>query len=349
MESFLQKWGWIGHLLVIAVAAILLATAFNKYVAIHLAPFTVPQTPEFAKKSGPTKKSAPKPRARSYADAIVKRCLFGCEEETAPASECPDGCADGEVCQDGTCVPEADDISPETLVASDLGVKLLGAMVAGDAEYSVALFADEGAKASYILGVEDSLLGEAEIIDIRRDRVIIRRNGRFEYIKLEDSLGGAPTLTSAVANLPPGATDIKRTPTIGRPANSANPPKKEAEQKVQAKEAPVKKISENEFELDRASVEAELNNPQKLAQGAKVVPNYKDGKQSGIKLVGVRGDSVYKQLGIESGDVVQSINGVAIKNQAHAFELMQGLKNAKTATIEVERRGKSQKMKYSVK
>lgn len=344
MEQILQKWGWVGHLFVIAVASALLASAVTKYIAIQLAPFTVPELPEFARDApGAEPRPTKKPRAQSLSRPIVARCLFGCPEEAPAADECPDGCPDGQRCQDGKCVDVVDATPSELLVASDIGAKLLGAMVADDPQFSVALLSDATAKATFIVAVGDQLMGQAEIVDIRRDRVIIRRNGNLEYIKLENSLSGAPTLTSTVANLPPGATDIKRTPI----------PPSRADNKVPAAptlaKAKVQEVSEGVFALDRAAVDAELNNPEKIAKAAKVVPNYVDGKAAGVKLVGVRSDSVYAQLGIESGDVVSSINGTKVKNQAHAFELLQTMRGKTEASIEIERRGQSKKLKYNVK
>ena len=179
-----------------------------------------------------------------------------------------------------------------------------------------------------------------------RDRVILRRNGRLEYIKLENSLSGAPTLTSTLA------APARPSAPVGRPPSpsAADAARRSKQQAARGSEKePVREVAENQFELQAGAVEAALADPEKLARGAKVVPNYKNGKASGIKLVGIRSDSIYSTLGIQSGDVVQSINGVKIKNQAHAFELMQKLRGAKSATIEVERRGESQQLKYRVK
>lgn len=352
MESFLQKWGWVGHLLVIAIVATLLAVAMNKFIAIQLAPLTVPELPSFAKKAEATQKTTTKkPRARSYSRAIVDRCLFGCEEESADPNTCDPECEAGEQCQAGTCVPVDPNanVPSELPVASDLKVKLLGAMVAAEPEYSLALFSDPAAKANFILSVGDRLLGEGEIVEIRRDRVIIRRNGRLEYVKLEDSLGGAPTLTSLAATLPPGATDIKRVPSAAIPSKDEAAEEEEEASDAASPGEEVRKVGENEYELDRGAVQRQLNDAQALAQGAKVIPNYTDGKRNGIKLVGVKGDSVYQQLGIESGDVVKAINGTDIKSQAHALELLQGMRKASSASIEVERRGQKKTLKYKLK
>ncbi len=353
MESLLQKWGWVGHLLIIALIAVLLATAVNKTVAIYLAPYTVPEVPEFAKAAKPADSKKSKPRAQSYAQGITKRCLFGCPEETPEPTDCPEGCPDGQVCQEGACVePDPNAGVPSELpIASDIAVKLLGAMVADDADFSVALFSDEGSKATYILGVGEQLMGQAEIVEIRRDRVILKRGNRLEYIRLQDSLSGAPTLASTYrsSRAPTGLVAPNAPAPLGGDPEAGKLAAAKDAAKAVVKAEGVKVVGENEYELDSAIVEAKLNDAEGLARGAKVIPNYEDGKKAGIKLVGIRGDSVYSQLGIQSGDVVTSINGTKIKNQAHAIELLQKMRGAKEASIEVQRRGKAEQLKYRVK
>lgn len=351
MESILQKWGWIGHLLMIALVAVLMASAVNHTIAVYLAPYTVPEVPELARASTPSKKPARAPRARSLTRPIVERCLFGCPEEAPPPEECPDGCAEGEVCQAGECVPGSEEEVPSELpIASDLNVKLMGAMVADDPEFSIALFSDTSAKATYILGIGDQLLGQAEIIDIRRDRVIVRRNNRLEFVQLEASLLGAPTLTNTVARPVPKPTPaVTSRPTPAAKGDEAGDEEPKSRAAAQRARTGVQKVGDGEFELDRNVMQQKLDDPEAMARGAKVIPNYENGQKKGIKLVGVRGDSVYSQLGIESGDVVTAINGTKIKNQAHALELLQSLRSAKEASIEVERRGSTTQLKYRVK
>lgn len=350
MESRIQRWSWVAHLVFIGVAAALLASVVTRYVAIHLAPFTVPELPALEAPS-PDESNVRKPRAKTLAKPIVDRCWFGCPEAEPPSPECPDGCPDGQVCEAGACVDNPDAAPSEQLIASDLTAKLLGVMVAKDPQYSVALFSDSAAKTTFIVGIGDMLMGQVEVIDITRDRVIVQRGNQFEYIQLANTLSGLPTLAGVPGAATPAARPARggtaaktpsranlgggagRNPTVTPAPNTTNPTV----------------AADGAVELSKAVVEAELANETKLANSARVVPNYVDGKPAGVKLVGVREDSVYRQLGIQSGDVVTSINGTPVKNQAHAFELIQSLRGRSDASIGVERGSESKTLKYRVK
>lgn len=340
MEAFLKKYGRLFQLGFVVIFAALLGFAVNEYLAIHLAPFTVP---EFNTKATRDKPSLTRPVAvstRSFKKGIADRCLFGCVD-AAEAPSCPDGCGEGEVCQAGACVtiePESPQDS-DIAVQSDLNVKLQGSMVAKRPEYSLALIAENGGKTTYIVGLGDRIMGEADVVEIRRDRVIIRRNGRLEYIKIEDSISGSPTIRPT-SSYTAGERDIKP-PAL--PA-AVKPPKAAPSNDV------AKKVTANRFEVDRKSLNEQLADPEKIAKAARIVPVYdKAGKSNGIKLINVSDSSVYSKIGIQTGDIVRSINGQKIDSQAKALQLLDSMRNASNVAIEVERRGKKETMEYTVK
>lgn len=337
MESFFKRYGWVVHLAMIAIVASLIGWSINKGFAIWLAPYTVPEVTAF--ETNEPKKATTRPRTtnRNFRSTIVNRCLFGCPEKDT-TSECPDGCADGQVCQAGKCVDaEPTPANSEIAVESDMAVKLLGSMVAKKPDYSLALL-QEGNN-TFIAGVGDTFGSEgAEVLEVRRDRIIINRAGRKEYIKLENSIGGKPTAAqSALTALGPAATDIKSAPKIAAVEKKTN-------------QEGVKKVGTNKYELQRSEVEDQLSNPEEMAKQARIVPNVtKGGKTEGIKLIGVQGESVYSKIGIRTGDVVHSINGKKITSQARALELLDQMRKENDVKIEVERRGKKQMFEYSIK
>ncbi len=338
MESFFKRYGWVVHLALIAIVASLIGWSLNKIFAIQLAPYTVPEVATFEtteSKKAPTRRRGTN---RNFRSTIVNRCLFGCPDEE-PESACPNGCDEGQVCQAGKCVdaePSSTPSNSEIAVESDLAIKLLGCMVAKKPDYSLALLQE--ANDTFIAGVGDSIGSEgAEVLEVRRDRIIINRNGRKEFIKLQNSIGGAPTARkSALTALGPAATDIK-TPRIA----PVDPPP--------AKEKGVRKVGTNKYELERSAVEGQLSDAEKLAKQARIVPNVKGGKTEGIKLIGVQGDSVYSKIGIRTGDVVHSINGKKITSQARALELLDQMRKENNVKLQVERGGKKQTFEYTIK
>jgi len=93
----------------------------------------------------------------------------------------------------------------------------------------------------------------------------------------------------------------------------------------------------------------ELNDLTKLGMQARVVPNYKGGKYEGFKLIGVRPNSLYRAIGIRSGDVVKSVNGAELNSPNKAITLFEELKNQAKITVDVERGGRAMQLLYQVK
>lgn len=340
MEPFLKKYARLIHLAFVVIFAGLLGFALTEYLAVALAPFTVPEVETAKASDKPSKKPAVTITAQSFKKGIADRCLFGCSD-AAEVPACPDGCADGEVCQNGACVKVEAEVpqNSELAVQSDLAVKLMGSMVARTPEHSLALVAESSSKTTFIVGIGDRLMNEAEVVEIRRDRIIFRRNARLEYVRIEASIMGAPSIRPKVSNSAPSndEKDVKR-PVVPAIAQNSKPP------------IDVKKLAQNKFEIDRAALNEQLSDPEKLAKAARIVPVYdKNGKSNGIKLINVSDSSVYKQIGIQTGDVVMAINGQKIDSQAKALQLLDSMKNASKVSIEVERQGRKETMEYSVK
>ena len=96
-------------------------------------------------------------------------------------------------------------------------------------------------------------------------------------------------------------------------------------------------------------LDEQLTDLTQLGMQARVIPNYRKGKYEGFKLVGVRPGSLYRAIGIRSGDIVRSINGEAINSPNKAMELFNKLKNSSSLNLEVERRGKIEQFNYAIR
>ncbi len=355
MEARLQKYGWIINLALIAVAALILAFAASEVIAIYLAPYRVPEIATKVEGADAKKAARPAPRRRTnFSRTIIDRCLFGCPEKAAPAV-CEEACDPGEVCQDGSCVPIApQQVDPNGIpVPSDLNVKLLGAMVAANPDYSVALVQDPSSKTTYVAGVGEFIGPDAEVLEIYRDRVIIRRKGRLEFIKLDSTLQGNPSGTRTLASAGAAPTNVNLdNGTLRGKTPNVDPPSKSAEEAIEAVKRKntegVEKVSEGKYKLERSAIEDQLNDPKELAKQARIIPNYSDGKRAGIKLVGVTPGGVFGKIGIQSGDIVHSISGEKVTSQNKAFELLDGMRKANNVQIEIERGGKRQTIEYSI-
>ena len=96
-------------------------------------------------------------------------------------------------------------------------------------------------------------------------------------------------------------------------------------------------------------LDEQLQDLSKLGTQARVVPNYRNGKYEGFKLVGVRPGSLYRAIGVRSGDVIKSINGNAIDSPNKALDLFDKLKNSSHIDLDIERRGQPKQFAYDIK
>lgn len=101
----------------------------------------------------------------------------------------------------------------------------------------------------------------------------------------------------------------------------------------------VRRISDTEYELSRASIDLLLDHGNNLARSARIVPQMRDGKMVGMKLFGVRAKSPFSVLGFKNGDTVTHVGGRLITSPDEALQVYSSLRTAKTFEITIERRG----------
>jgi general secretion pathway protein C len=341
MEDFLRKYGWLLTLAFIAIGATLAAIGVNNILASQLAPFTVPELPEVKKQ--PTDKGPQRNLAgiRKWDGTIADRCLFGCKD-AEEEQQCPGGCAENEECQEGVCVPLEPNTGPRDSsipVESDAPLKLLGTMSAENPRYSMALVMDEDSNQTHVVSPDDYIGQDILVVEVRRDRVVFERNGQLEFIRMANSISGNPTPVSVGPS--PVSTPVR--PSVSLDKNV----QKQLAKKATGGDA-VEKSGDGNYKVDRDSIKKQLDNPKELATQGRVIPNYKDGQRNGLKIVGVRPDSIYRDLGIQSGDVLRGVNGREINTQQEAMELFEKLKTEDEVEIQVERRGQQKEIKYNI-
>jgi hypothetical protein len=101
----------------------------------------------------------------------------------------------------------------------------------------------------------------------------------------------------------------------------------------------VRKISDTEYEVDRQLVRDLVTGTSKPG-GVRPVPMMKGNEVQGIRLLGVRKDSVGAAIGMQSNDVVTAIDGEPIKNVQQLLDLYAKLDNINAVELAVTRGGK---------
>jgi general secretion pathway protein C len=111
----------------------------------------------------------------------------------------------------------------------------------------------------------------------------------------------------------------------------------------------IQRISATEFNIDRGVVDKILENQAELMKQARIVPEQENGKVVGIRLFGVRNDTLLGALGMENGDRLQSINGFDMTSPEKALEAYARLRTADHMTVAINRKGANTNLDYNIK
>lgn len=109
-----------------------------------------------------------------------------------------------------------------------------------------------------------------------------------------------------------------------------------AQPAAMAPEPAVRALGGGRFEVSRAVVDATLES---LHDGARIVPAHRGNRVVGVRILGVRAGSVAARLGLDDGDVVRAVNGLALDAPACAQALWNHVQRAEEMAVTVERRG----------
>ncbi|MCY1015384.1 type II secretion system protein GspC [Pyxidicoccus sp. MSG2] len=302
MELFFRKYFWTVNLLFILLVALLAARTVNLFVESAIAP-----VPSGTATRAPTQARRPETALASLDMNRLSRLTGIKIPEPEVAVREPE-------------TPQLDPNAPP--VKSGLRVKLLGTLVAANADWSFASIQDMVTQRSQTYMVGNALQG-ATVQEIERERVIILNNGRREFID------GQPGDGAFVPPSPPVAV-----------ANTTPPP---------GNGSGIRATSDNEYEVPRAEIDKTLNNLNDVAMQARIVPAFKDGQAVGFKLFSIRPDSIYSKIGVQNGDVIRRINGFDLNSPEKALEVYSKMKDASRIEIEIERNGAPIKKSYNVR
>lgn len=207
----------------------------------------------------------------------------------------------------------------------DLDVTLLGILVSNRPEWSLATIKAGGE--SKLVRVGSMVLDRAEVVEIASRYIVLQAGDKKRVVKLWAERSGEPSRPSSSIPRPP--------PPVATSTTDAT--------------RGVKKVGPYEYQIDRGMLEENLQDLTKLGMDARIIPNYVDGKYRGFRLVGIRPDSLYRAIGLESGDLILRVNGQDIDTPNKAIQLFEQLRSSPTITVDVERRGQKVTLTYQVK
>ncbi|MEN8721032.1 MAG: type II secretion system protein GspC, partial [Oceanococcaceae bacterium] len=159
--------------------------------------------------------------------------------------------------------------------------------------------------------------GGATIHAVLSDRVLLRRAGRLETLRLEKEL---PTSPDAVVSVPPAR---------GLPAGT--------------------EILGAEAAMKLSSIRAELlTDPTKASQYMRMQPARRDGALVGYRIYPGRDRQLFREMGLRPGDILTRVNGVDLNDPSRSLQLLGELSQASNIDITIERAGNQQSFSVSL-
>lgn len=308
------------------LTALFLAQGSTELVASWI--FNVDR-PEFAARTTKAPPGADSQRRRDDTQ-ILRRNIF--DSETGPL--------------DGTLVSDVEEALEDEPVEFDPNaeppvcegsIRLVAAIVnPRRPAWSFAAIIDATGKAMlYRSGMEVS---GKQIVAIRSSRVIMRPGT------------GAPCQITMFAPPPTaGKTPVK----VARATKSAkqkraNPRQREGAISTADMEGGITRVSDSNFNIQRSLVDRILANQAELMRTARIIPHEEGGRVIGVKMYGIRRNSLLGRLGMQNGDMLRTINGFDMASPDSALEAYATLRGADHLSMQVVRRGSAMTIDYNI-
>ena len=315
VASFIKDYPWTFDLLCIALGTFFIASAANAFVAQKIRVMPSLDAPS---RVLPPSNTTP---TRLDLQAIASRNLLGALRENLNPQ------AEG-VTQEATLVSgnnyREDDLKPCTAP-----IQVRATLTADAKEWSIAVLYNSRTQETAVFSINDNgnqVVDDAVLVDIRTREVVLRRHDHFELCLAE----GAEA-KPRVASVSPLST-----------TNDDSPPAYESSG------GGVTKVSDTQYEVERAEVDRALSNLSQVATEARIVPSFKNGKPNGFKLFSIKPGSIFAKIGLQNGDVIQKINGYEMNSPDKALEIYQKLKDATSVTIDMQRQGNNSTVNYNI-
>lgn len=190
-------------------------------------------------------------------------------------------------------------------------IRMIG-VVFGNERGVFAIVEELGSKRQLLYRLHEQIPEIGEVTQIRPDGMLVRQGNLEELLELAAVEKPVPAAVAAAT-----------------PANQTG--------------APLHRV------LDRREVEQAMSDLPKLMTQARAVPNMVNGSLNGFRIDYIAPASFYEKIGIQSGDVLQRVNGIDIRDPSTMFNLFQQLKNERTVKLDMVRNNQRSTMTYELR
>lgn len=212
----------------------------------------------------------------------------------------------------GSMTPKSSDdmLSLDDLEKTDLQLTLWGT-IAGTGDMAWAIIEDKETKSQALYKVGDKVQN-ATLTHVFRNKVVLNVNGKDQVLEPMD--GGGAQGSGGFAGY-----------------------------------AGASQTGSDRITVEKNLINESLKDINSLMKDVRIRPHFTDGRSDGLIISGIRGDSVFKKLGLRNGDIILGVDGSKIESVDDAMKLYGGLKNMQNMKIDIKRRGQVQTLDYNVK
>jgi len=310
----LKSYYWALYLAMISAGSYFLADMTSLAIGSHLDELLDASSQPLGTSSPPSEIQKQSDSRVDYR-ALVNRNIFD--------SRKPDPVSAAELAIDVSAGNRPESPAPTSL--PPLNLTLVGTVVA-KGRAPLAVIRDPKKKGQTIYRKGDSVAGSARISEITRKKVVLFRGGRREVLEL------TADPKKNVGRGRPGARRLSAPP-LRKPNN----------------EETIRKVSENQWILDRRELDNAMKNLPQLLTKARLLPNFKEGKPDGFRIFAIARNSLYAKIGLQNGDILHRINGVDVKNPQNFMKVMEQLKDENSVSINLVRRNQQQTFNYEIR
>jgi general secretion pathway protein C len=196
----------------------------------------------------------------------------------------------------------------EALEPTDLKLDLLGT-ITGDKKEAYAVIEDTATKQQNLFRIGDTVQN-ATVKMILREKVVLNVNGKDEILKIEKNRVGSKNFNSQTARL-------------------------------------ISEKSQN-VTVKRSQMESAVKDVNNLMKEIRIRPNFRNGKPDGLRLTGIRPNSIFYSMGLKSGDILTGVNGKNIESVDDVFKLYQDLQSSSKVQLQIKRRGQLKTIDYHI-
>ncbi len=331
VDQLLKRQFWVVILVLTSVAAFFDAQGVTQLAGAGLAPDesslaappVVPRVPPMSSGGTIRSMSAEAILARNPFDSVTGR-LFD------PAAPAPSDSTDA------PAVAALDMSDPFNAPACD-GVKVIIIAASTNPDWSFAAFSSTGAP-----GAAASPEGGKSVLRRRGGEIDGKEIKYIAWDRVWLASGATLCQAQMFHPAPPPSASASAKPPATVPSGGAAGVAPDISKGIQ-------KTGPNEYSIDRGVVDKILENQAELMRQARIVPETENGKVVGIRLYGVRPDTLLGVLGMENGDRLEKINGFDMASPEKALEAYARLRTADKLTVQLNRRGAETILDFNIK